>query len=147
MAGLSRSFGGRDRRGHPPFKFLFRCGHGEGGGAGLDSSRSRRVMERRKEADMLIAAHQPNFMPWLGYFDKMNKADLFVSVDHVQYERQSFQSRTRVKTGEGARWITVPVIQESRDERIADKRIDNSRDGRFRWGRKMFLTLKYSYQS
>lgn len=96
---------------------------------------------------MLIAAHQPNFMPWLGYFDKMNKADLFVSVDHVQYERQSYQSRARIKTGEGARWVTVPVVQESRDERIADKRIDNSRDGRFRWGRKMFLTLKYSYQA
>ena len=96
---------------------------------------------------MILAAHQPNFMPWLGYFDKMRKADVFVSVDHVQMERQSFQNRTRIKTGEGVRWITVPVIQQSRDERIADKRIDNSRDGRFRWGRKMALTLKYAYQS
>ena len=96
---------------------------------------------------MIVAAHQPNFIPWLGYFDKMRKADLFVSVDHVQMERQSYQNRVRVKTGEGARWITVPVVQESRDERIVDKRVDNSRDGRFRWGRKMFLTLKYAYQS
>lgn len=96
---------------------------------------------------MIVAAHQPNFMPWLGYFDKMQKADLFVSVDHVQMERQSYQNRTSIKTGQGRRWITVPVVQNSRSERIADKLIDNSRDGRFRWSRKMLLTLKYAYQS
>ena len=96
---------------------------------------------------MIVAAHQPNFIPWLGYFDKMAKADLFVNVDHVQMERQSFQNRVKIKTGEGPRWITVPVVQESRDERIVDKKIDNSRDGRFRWGRKMLLTAKYAYQS
>jgi len=96
---------------------------------------------------MIVAAHQPNFIPWLGYFDKMSKADLFISLNHVQMERQSFQNRVRIKTGEGARWITVPVVQASRSERIMDKRIDNSREGRFRWSRKMFLTLKYAYQS
>ncbi len=96
---------------------------------------------------MIVAAHQPNFIPWLGYFDKMSKADLFITVDHVQMERQSYQNRARIKTGEGPRWITVPVIRESRAERIMDKRIDNSRDGRFRWNRKMALTLKYAYQS
>ncbi|MBI2384755.1 MAG: WbqC family protein [Elusimicrobia bacterium] len=96
---------------------------------------------------MIVAAHQPNFIPWLGYFDKMSKADLFIVVDHVQMERQSYQNRVRIKTGAGERWITVPVVQESRSERIMDKRIDNSRSGRFRWSRKMFLTLKYAYQS
>lgn len=96
---------------------------------------------------MIVAAHQPNFIPWLGYFDKMRKADLFISVDHVQMERQGYQNRVRIKTGAGDRWITVPVVQESRSERIMDKRIDNSRKGRFKWSRKMFLTLRYAYQS
>lgn len=96
---------------------------------------------------MIVAAHQPNFMPWFGYFDKMRKADLFVSVDHVQMERQSFQNRTKIKTGAGPAWITVPVVQGSRDELIKDKRVDNSREGRFRWSRKMLLTLKYAYQA
>lgn len=95
---------------------------------------------------MIVAAHQPNFLPWLGFFDKMASADLFVSVDHVQFERQGFQTRARVRTGEGPRWLTVPVVQASRQERISDKRVDNSRCGRSRWGRKMFLTLKYAYQ-
>ena len=96
---------------------------------------------------MIVAAHQPNFMPWLGYFDKMRKADLFVSVDHVQMERQSYQTRTSINTGEGARLITVPVVQGSRAERIADKKIDESRTGRFHWSRKTLLTLKYAYQA
>jgi hypothetical protein len=96
---------------------------------------------------MIVAAHQPNFIPWLGYFDKMRRADLFIIVDHVQMERQSYQNRVRIKTGAGERWITVPVIQESRAERIMDKRIDNSRAGRFRWNRKIHLTLRYAYQS
>lgn len=96
---------------------------------------------------MIVAAHQPNFMPWFGYFDKMQKADLFVSVDHVQMERQSYQNRTRIKTGSGSQWVTVPVIQGSRDELIMHKRIDNSREGRSCWSRKMLLTLKYAYQS
>lgn len=94
---------------------------------------------------MIVAAHQPNFIPWLGYFDKMRKADLFITVDHVQFERQSYQNRCLIKAGGAARWITAPVLQRSRAESIADKLVDNSRQGRFRWGRKMFLTLKYAY--
>ena len=95
---------------------------------------------------MIVAAHQPHFLPWLGYFDKMRKADLFILVDHVQFERQNYQNRTLIKTGEDSRWITVPVRQCSRDERILDKLIDNTGSGRHRWGRRMALTLKYAYQ-
>lgn len=95
---------------------------------------------------MILAAHQPNFLPWLGFFDKMRKADLFVIVDHVQFERQNFQNRTLIKTPMGPRWLTVPVRQNSRDERIVDKAVDNSRRGRLRWGRKMALTLRRCYQ-
>src|SRR5207237_5691820 len=89
----------------------------------------------QRRMHMIVSAHQPNFMPWLGFFDKMRKADLFVLVDHVQFERQNYQNRTRIKTGEGPRWLTVPVNQRSRNELILEKTIDNSRDGRLRWGR------------
>jgi hypothetical protein len=96
---------------------------------------------------MIVAAHQPNFIPWLGYFDKMQRADLFVSVDHIQMEKQGFQNRTSIMTGAKPGWMTVPVRGDSRAEKIADKKIDNSRTGRFRWNRKMILTLKYAYQA
>lgn len=97
--------------------------------------------------ERIVSAHQPNFLPWLGFFDRMERADLFVLVDHVQFERQNYQNRTRVKTGAGPRWLTVPVFQRSQEERIVEKLIDNQRDGKLRWGRKLFLTLKYSYQA
>lgn len=96
---------------------------------------------------MIVAAHQPTFMPWLGFFDRMQRADLFVIVDHVQFERQNFQNRTQIKTSEGARWITVPVLQRSREEKVIEKIIDNQAQGKHRWGRKAQLTLQYSYQA
>lgn len=94
---------------------------------------------------MILAAHQPNHLPWLGFFDKMRRADVFVLVDHVQFERQSFQNRTRIQTGEGPRWLTVPIFHGAREDPIWAKQIDNHRQGRMRWGRKAALTLAYAY--
>ena len=91
---------------------------------------------------MIVAAHQPHFLPWLGYFDRMRRADLFVLLDHVQFERQNFQNRTRILTHQGTRWLTVPVVQRSRAERIVEKRIDD-RDGR--WAQRLAGTLQFSY--
>lgn len=96
---------------------------------------------------MILAAHQPNFLPWLGFFDRMRQADLFIYVDHVQFERQNYQNRTMIKTAEGARWITVPVYQRSQKERVVDKEVDNQAGGKHRWGRKAFLTMQYNYQA
>jgi hypothetical protein len=95
---------------------------------------------------MIVAIHQPHFLPWLGYMARMQQADLFVLLDHVQFERQNYQNRVLIKTGEGPRWITVPVFQNSQHEKIVDKQIDNHADGRQRWGRKVFLQMKYAYQ-
>jgi hypothetical protein len=95
---------------------------------------------------MIVAAHQPNYLPWLGFFDKLRRCDRFLILDHVQFERQNFQNRTRVRFGDEARWLTVPVVQRSRDELILDKLVDNGRAGRLRWGRKQFATLEQVYR-
>jgi len=95
---------------------------------------------------MIVAIHQPHFLPWQGYFDRMQKADLFILLDHVQFERQNYQNRVMIKTGEGARWITVPVLQVSQHDRIIDKLVENQSDGWLRWGRQIYLTIKYAYQ-
>lgn len=58
---------------------------------------------------MIIAIHQPQFMPWLGYFDKMDQVDAFVLLDNVQYKKNEFQNRNRIKTPQGPQWLTVPV--------------------------------------
>ena len=58
---------------------------------------------------MIVAAHQPHYLPWLGYLAKWAAADLFVFLDTVQYEKNGWQNRNRIKTSEGARWLSVPV--------------------------------------
>jgi len=96
---------------------------------------------------MLVAIHQPNFLPWLGYFDRMVNADLFVLLDHVQFERRNYQNRTLVRLEGEARWLTVPVVQLSQKERIVEKRVDNPAEETTRWwGPNSFNTLRYAYR-
>lgn len=58
---------------------------------------------------MILSAHQPAYLPWLGYFDKIMKSDVFVFLDSVQFEKNSFTNRNKIKTPRGAIWLTVPV--------------------------------------
>ncbi|MCK7503766.1 MAG: WbqC family protein [Desulfobacterales bacterium] len=58
---------------------------------------------------MIVAIHQPQYLPWLGYFDKMLKADVFCYLDTVQYKKNEWQNRNRIKTAQGWQWLTVPV--------------------------------------
>jgi hypothetical protein len=95
---------------------------------------------------MLVAIHQPHYIPWLGYLDRMVKADLFVILDNVQFERRNFQNRTLIRLEGEERWLTVPVVQVSQKERIIDKAVDNSEGGSRRWGPNHFKTLKYAYR-
>jgi hypothetical protein len=94
---------------------------------------------------MIVSAHQPLFLPWLGFFDKVRRADVFVLVDHVQFEKQDFQNRNRIQTRAGVRWLVVPVRHQSRDERICDKEIDDKPDGRTTWGERLASTLRHAY--
>jgi hypothetical protein len=58
---------------------------------------------------MLVTIHQPQFMPWLGYFDKMDQADMLVLLDTVQFKKNEWQNRNRLKAVQGPQWLTVPV--------------------------------------
>ncbi|MFQ5791494.1 MAG: WbqC family protein, partial [Acidobacteriota bacterium] len=58
---------------------------------------------------MILAAHQPQFAPWLGFFDKLDRADVFVLLDNVQYKKNEWQNRNRIKASTGPQWLTVPV--------------------------------------
>lgn len=95
---------------------------------------------------MLVAIHQPHYLPWLGYLSRMACADLFVLLDHVQFERRNYQNRTRVRIAGEARWLSVPLEQRSREETIAEKRIDNSLEGPRHWSRVHWLTLRHAYR-
>ena len=95
---------------------------------------------------MIVAAHQPHYLPWLGYLDKLAKADLFVVMDDLQYEAQNYQNRQRMKVQAGAMWLTVPLERGSQADRICDKRIDNLGNAKQHWQRRTWLTLEHTYR-
>ncbi len=94
---------------------------------------------------MIVAAHQPNYLPWIGFFEKMARADCFVIVDHVQFERQNFQNRNRIKLADGVRWLTVPVRRGRQADRICDKEIVAGATIHTDWQRRSWLTLANAY--
>ncbi len=94
---------------------------------------------------MLVAIHQPHFIPWLGYLHRMSQVDAFILLDHVQFERRNYQNRSQIRIDGEARWLTVPVVQRSQKERIIDKEVDN-RDAARAWGPNHFATLRHAYR-
>ena len=73
---------------------------------------------------MIVAVHQPQYLPWLGYFDKIEQADVFVLLDTVQFKKNEWQNRNRIKTAQGWQWLTVPVLYRF-PQMIAEVQINN----------------------
>lgn len=73
------------------------------------------------EGGRTVAIHQPNYLPWLGYFEKIKRSDVFVLLDDVEYSSDSWINRNKIKTPHGWTWLTVPVRGSSRP--IADVEI------------------------
>lgn len=64
---------------------------------------------------MRLVILQPSYLPWLGYFDQMAKCDRFVVYDDVQFDKNGWRNRNRIKTPQGPQWLTVPVLIRGRD--------------------------------
>lgn len=90
---------------------------------------------------MILAVHQPQYLPWLGYFDKIDRADIFVLLDTVQFKKNEWQNRNRIKTAEGTQWFTVPVTYQF-PQRIAEVAVNN----RERWQHKQRQSLVSNYR-
>ncbi len=91
---------------------------------------------------MFVTIHQPEHLPWLGFFDKLRQADLFVLLDTCQFAKDDFQNRNRIKTAQGPTWLTVPVYKAGRSEQaIIETQICNDRD----WGRRSLALITQSY--
>lgn len=67
---------------------------------------------------------QPSYLPWLGYFDQMAQSDVFVIYDDVQYDRDGWRNRNKIKTPQGWQWLTVPVTVKGKPD-IRDVEVDN----------------------
>jgi hypothetical protein len=91
---------------------------------------------------MRVAIHQPQYLPWLGYFDKLDSADVFILLDTVQFKKHEWQNRNRIRTKDrdGWQWLTVPIIDRF-PERIDQVEINSHAD----WQRKHCHALELHY--
>lgn len=94
---------------------------------------------------MIICGHQPNFLPYPGFFHKIALSDIFVMVDNVQFVKRGpfgWQHRNRIRTGKTTQWLTVPVKTKGRfHQKIHEVEIDNQ----LSWGRKHWRSIKHAY--
>jgi hypothetical protein len=93
----------------------------------------------------VVAIHQPNFFPWLGYFAKLARADVFVLLDHVQFQKKGGNWANRVQLltgGDRAGWVTAPVDRSYHGTRpISEVVIDDTRP----WRHKLLKTIVANY--
>ena len=90
---------------------------------------------------MIVTIHQPQYLPWLGYFDKADRADIFVLLDNVQYTKNDWQNRNKIRTSQGAQWLTVPIISNL-GQKISDVKIDNTKN----WRKAHLNAIKLNYR-
>lgn len=81
-----------------------------------------------------VVIHQPDFIPYLGFFDRLLQSDLFIALDHVQFVNSSrgWTNRDKIKTQDGAQWLTVSVKKTSRNTRINEVQLAVEPDWRSR---------------
>lgn len=87
-----------------------------------------------------LSIHQPQYLPYLGFFHKIAHSDIFVALDDTQFQKNGVQNRNKIKTAQGWQWLTVP-IQHRFGQRICEVQLD----GRTPWPRKHAHTLRANY--
>ena len=91
---------------------------------------------------MKIAVHQIQYMPGPRFFNKMKKADLFILLDDVQYEKREFQNRNKIRTKEGWQYLTIPVMVKGLARQlIKDVKINQTYD----WRKEHLKAIKLNY--
>ena len=92
---------------------------------------------------MLIGILQPSYMPWLGFFEQMARVDAFVLYDDVQYDKQGWRNRNRIKNSQGIQWLSVPILTKGkRSQLINQARIDPTN----KWDLKHLASLELNYK-
>jgi len=91
---------------------------------------------------MVVGILQPGYLPWLGFFEQVYRSDIFVIYDDVQYDKNGWRNRNRIKTPNGIQWLTVPVILKKQNKPpIKDVRINNQEN----WRKKHLESIKTNY--
>jgi hypothetical protein len=97
--------------------------------------------------DRVVACHQPNFLPWLGFFAKIARSDVFFFLDDVQFtqgaNRHNWTSRVRIDAANGPMWLSLPVRRSGEGRQSI---LDLKTDDQSRWLPKMVKTLEEAYR-
>ena len=88
----------------------------------------------------IVSIHQPQYIPWLPYFMKVEESQTFVILDSVDFQKNGLQNRNQIKTANGPAWLTVPVYHKL-GQKIVDVKINNKID----WRKKHCATLLQNY--
>src|SRR5207302_612250 len=102
------------------------------------------VSSRRRSMGMkrTVVIEQPNYVPWIGFFDLIRQSDVWVWYDDVQYTKRDWRNRNRVAADASAEWLTIPVKTRGRFlQRICDAEIDDS----LPWRRRHLETIRRCY--
>jgi hypothetical protein len=91
---------------------------------------------------MIVTIHQPEYLPYLGFFDRIKKADAFVVLDNVQYQKNAFINRNKIKTPQGWQWLTVPIKNREALNNINEMEINNETN----WRESHWKALLYNYK-
>ncbi len=89
----------------------------------------------------IIAIHQPNYIPWLGYFYKIYQSDIFVFLDDVQFSNEGMHNYSYIKTPQGSFRLKIPVRQK-----LGDKIMDVLAKDELGWKRKHLKTIEVNYR-
>lgn len=95
---------------------------------------------------MIITIHQPEHLPWLGLFNKIAKAQKYVILDSVQYEKNYFQNRNRIMGTNGVQWISIPVSNKGHMDGSIAKTLIASDPKNAKWKEKYLQTIIQSYK-
>ena len=90
---------------------------------------------------MKVFITQSNYIPWKGYFDAINQADVFVIYDEMQYTKNDWRNRNQIKTPNGLQWLTIPAKQSALDQKISETEVVNSI-----WRKKHWKTILQNYR-
>ena len=100
----------------------------------------KKVSTRNKMNCVIL---QPSYIPWRGYFHQIYCSDVFVFYDDVQYDKHGWRNRNRIKTHQGAQWLTIPVHGRDNDLPLP---INQARiDWRKPWNRKHAMSIQQAY--
>ncbi len=92
---------------------------------------------------MIVSINQPAYLPWLGYFQRIAASDLHIVLDHVQFEKNSFTNRNKVRTKEGSCWLTVPLKTKGKFGSLFINKLEIAQDTS--WEEKHWATLRMNY--